>query len=549
VTNFRKTLSGDIFGGITAGVVALPLALAFGVQSGMGAIAGIYGAIFVGFFAAIFGGTNTQITGPTGPMTVLSAMVIMQAVTDYGSLQQALPMILMTFALVGVFQVVFGVIRLGDYIKYIPYPVISGFMTGIGIIIILLQIYPMLGHSAPTKVIQVFTQILTPLSAIGWQSLSLALVTIVVIYVFPRITQKIPSTLVALLALTVVSTLLNFDVAVIGDIPKGLPHINMAALGGIDFTIITAALVPALTIAAIGAIDSLLTSVIADNMTKTSHKSNKELVGQGIGNFIGALFGGLPSAGATMRTVVNIRSGGKTKLSGVIHSALLLLVLLGAGEYASKIPLPVLAGILITVGISIIDYKGFRHILNVPKSDAAIIILVTTLTVFVNLLYAVAAGIVVACIMFMKKMSEITEENSKVTPIEDMHKEEAWDDEAIMSQALENKIYIKHLVGPLFFGFTSHFHGLAKSIPDVKFVIIRMKLVPYIDQSGLYAIEDVYDYLTSKGIAVYITGLQQQPKEMLEDTNIIPEKIPRNHVFSEFEHAMHELEKVVTSGT
>ena len=180
-----------------------------------------------------------------------------------------------------------------------------------------------------------------------------------------------------------------------------------------------------------------------------------------------------PSAGATMRTVVNIRSGGKTKLSGLIHSVLLLFILLGAGEYASKIPLPILAGILMTVGISIIDYKGFRHILNVPKSDAAIIILVATLTVFVNLLHAVAAGVVVACIMFMKKMSELTEKNSKVSSIEGMRDEVAWEDETIIIPILENKVYIKHLVGPLFFGFTSHFQGLAKSIPDIKAVIIR----------------------------------------------------------------------------
>jgi len=535
-------LPGDIFGGITAGVVALPLALAFGVQSGMGAIAGIYGAIFVGFFASLFGGTNTQITGPTGPMTVLSTMVIMQAVTDYGSLQQALPMILTTFVLVGIFQIAFGVIRIGDYIKYIPYPVISGFMTGIGIIIILLQIYPMLGHSAPKEVIHVFTQISSPLSSINWHALFLAMSTIALIYVFPKITKKIPSTLVALLVLTVVSTLLNFDVAVIGDIPKGLPQVNIEALGGINLTIIAAAFIPALTLAAIGAIDSLLTSIIADNMTKTSHKSNKELIGQGIGNFVGGLFGGLPSAGATMRTVVNIRSGGKTKLAGIIHSLLLLFILLGAGEYASKIPLPILAGILITVGISIIDYKGFSHILNVPKSDAAIIVLVATLTVFVNLLHAVAAGVVVACIMFMKKMSEISESRSKISPIEGMPKEVVWDDESIISPILESKVYIKHLVGPLFFGFTSHFHGLAKSIPDIKAVIIRMKLVPYIDQSGLYAIEEVYQYLTSKGITVYITGLQQQPKEMLHDTGIIPGIIPDSHIFSEFKNGITELE-------
>lgn len=538
-----SALLGDFFGGITAGVVALPLALAFGVQSGLGAISGIYGAIIVGFFAALLGGTNTQITGPTGPMTVLSAALISEAIATYGGVNQALPFIILTFTLVGLFQIGLGLMRMGQYIKFIPYPVISGFMSGIGIIIILLQIFPSLGHQSPAEVIQVVTTIASPLHHINWQALSLSLATMLIIYLFPKITKAIPSTLVALVVLSLVANWLHLKVALIGDIPEGLPKFHWEIFSKIDMSTFTAALMPALTIAAVGAIDSLLTSVIADNMTKTSHRSNKELIGQGIGNTLGGIFGGLPSAGATMRTVVNIRSGGKTRLSGLIHSVVLLIVLFGAGKYAELIPLPVLAGILITVGIAIIDYKGFKHLFHVPRPDAGIMLLVAALTVFVNLLHAVAAGIIVACIMFMKKMSDLAEEKNKVLSIKRFQEETRWEDETTISKKLEDKIYIKHLTGPLFFGLTSHFKGLSKSVPDIRVVIIRMKFVPYIDQSGLYAIEEAYEYLGSKGIEVYLTGLQQQPKDMLTNTGIIPNRIPESNVYAEFKDAIHAIEE------
>jgi Sulfate permease and related transporters (MFS superfamily) len=408
-----SNLRGDFFGGLTAGVVALPLALAFGLQSGMGAIAGLYGAIAIGMIAAWFGGTPTQISGPTGPMTVVSAVVISTAIqANGGSLEAAMGTIIAIFLLAGVFQILLGVFKIGQYIRYMPYPVVSGFMSGIGVIIIVLQIFPFLGHNSPKEILHIFSELPSIIHDINTASVGLALATIATIYIFPRLTKLIPSALVALIGLTLVSTLMQLDVKIIGDIPEGLPALKIDTIFNIDLSNPMLLIIPALTLAALGTIDSLLTSIVADNMTKTQHNSNKELIGQGLGNIGAAMIGGIPGAGATMRTVVNINSGGKTRLSGVIHSFALLIVLLGAGAYARLIPLPVLAGILITVGIGIIDYKGFKHILHVPKTDSIVMLVVLVMTVFVDLLQAVAVGMVFASVLFMKKMSDIVEQNS-----------------------------------------------------------------------------------------------------------------------------------------
>ena len=336
-------------------------------------------------------------------MTVVSAVVIATAIDSHGSLEAALGTIIAIFLLAGILQIGLGVLKIGQYIRYMPYPVVSGFMSGIGVIIIVLQIFPFLGHASPKNIIDIFAGVPDVIGMTNLAAVALACATIAIIYLFPRITRIIPSALVALIALTVASTLMNLDVHIIGDIPQGLPDLKIGALASVDWFNVSAIFIPALTLAALGTIDSLLTSIVADNMTKTQHNSNKELIGQGLGNIAAAMIGGIPGAGATMRTVVNINSGGKTRLSGVIHGVALLLVLLGAGSYARLIPLPVLAGILITVGIGIIDYKGIKHTTRVPRTDAVIMLVVLTMTVFVDLLQAVAVGMVLASVLFMKK--------------------------------------------------------------------------------------------------------------------------------------------------
>lgn len=527
-------LRGDLFGGITAGIVALPLALAFGVQSGMGAIAGLYGAIAVGLFASLFGGTPTQVSGPTGPMTVVSATVIAEAILITGSLEASLPIIIGSFVLCGLIEIGLGAIGVGKYIKYMPYPVLSGFMTGIGVIIIVFQLFPIIGQPSPQGTFAVFKEFIPALGTMNLTALLLGLGTIGIIYLLPRLTKVIPSALVALVVITILSVLIPMDVPRIGDIPKGLPNLRLDALLGIQSEHLWLILEFGVTLAFLGAIDSLLTSVVADNMTKTQHKSNRELIGQGIGNTIGGLIGGLPGAGATMRTVVNINNGGKTKISGIAHSLFLLVILLGAGSLAKEIPLAVLAGILITVGIGILDYKGLRNLFKVPRADAVIMIIVLLITVFGNLLHAVAVGLVLACVLFMKQMGDIASAKTTSQKLSNLE----MDADVVLPAELAEEVFVKRLWGALFFGITTDFKQLMSEMPKVRYVVLRMKTVPFMDQSGLYALEEAVLTLESQGVEVLITGLQKQPYDLMTRIHIIPDLIEEEHLFPNLKSAL-----------
>ena len=547
IHNWRfDNLHGDIFGGITAAIVALPLALAFGVQSGAGPVAGLYGAIALGIFAAIFGGTSTQISGPTGPMTVVSALVVIKAIEEYGSLEAGMGFIVCVFVLAGLAQIVFGVCQLGAYIKYIPYPVVSGFMSGIGGIIILLQIFPFFGQTSPKNVIDVLTHISDVMSLINWEAVIISSSTVAIIYLFPRFTKAVPSTLVALVSMSIVTTWFGLEVPVIGPIPSSLPELKLGTVASINASDITLIIELALTLSLLGAIDSLLTSVIADNMTKTKHHSNRELMGQGIGNIMAGCIGGLPGAGATVRTLVNINAGGRTPLSGLTHGFVLLATLLGLGNYAQQIPIPVLAGILITVGIGIIDYKGFRHIKSVPRTDAIVMLIVLGMTVFVDLIQAVAVGLILSSILFMKQMSDQLSSEVKVLPLKENCRQ--WWKENIPESIADN-IYVKHFPGPLFFGFAPALQAMAESLPNIRVVIFRMMNVPHIDQTGLYALEEVILSLEKRNIAVVMTGLQTQPYLMLKRINLVPGLIPKNYLFDKFEDCIQWLGEELRKST
>jgi len=547
IHNWRfDNLNGDIFGGITAAIVALPLALAFGVQSGAGPVAGLYGAIALGIFAAIFGGTSTQISGPTGPMTVVSALVVIKAIEEYGSLEAGMGFIVCIFVLAGLAQIVFGVCQLGAYIKYIPYPVVSGFMSGIGGIIILLQIFPFFGQTSPKNVTDVLTHISDVISLINWEAVIISSSTVAIIYLFPRFTKAVPSTLVALISMTIVTIWFGLEVPVIGPIPSSLPELKLSSMASINASDITLIIELALTLSLLGAIDSLLTSVIADNMTKTKHHSNRELMGQGIGNIMAGSIGGLPGAGATVRTLVNINAGGRTPLSGITHGFVLLATLLGLGNYAQEIPIPVLAGILITVGIGIIDYKGFRHIKSVPRTDAIVMLIVLGMTVFVDLIQAVAVGLILSSILFMKQMSDQLGSEVKILPLKENCRQ--WWKENIPESIADN-IYVKHFPGPLFFGFAPALQAMAESLPNIRVVIFRMMSVPHIDQTGLYALEEVVLSLEKRNIAVVMTGLQTQPYLMLKRINLVPGLIPENYLFDKFEDCIQWLGEELRKST
>ncbi|MBC2845241.1 SulP family inorganic anion transporter [Winogradskyella flava] len=537
-----KYLKGDLTGGLVAGVVALPLALAFGVQSGLGAIAGLYGAIAVGVFAAIFGGTATQASGPTGPMTVVSAALVAGAIELTGSLEAAMPIIIITFLLGGIFQIIFGLINIAGYVKYFPYPVVSGFMSGVGLIIIILQLFPFVGLSSAKSTWLVMQDLPRLFTDFNWQALALGGLTVLIYYVFPYITKAIPSALVALVVASVVGYFLKWDVPIIGEIPSGLPSLQIDGLLSIDASAYGLVAEYALVLAVLGSIDSLLTSVIADNMTKTKHNSNRELVGQGIGNAIAAVFGGIPGAGATKGTVININSGGRTRVSGATHGLFLLAVLLGLGTLAAHIPLCVLAGLLIPIAFKIIDVKGLKHLLAVPRADAVVLIIVLLMTTFGSLIQAVGVGLLLASLLFMKRASDIGEKGMEVGTIAGFDGEKPWQDEIEFYEKYKDKVYIKHLYGPLFFGFTSHFQDEIVNIPEqITALIIRMDRVPYIDQSGLYALENAVLDLEQRGVQVLLTAVQEQPKDKLISIDIVPDLISEEHIFDDIQAAFDYL--------
>ena len=558
-----KNLKGDIFGGVTAGIVALPLALAFGIQAfsgisdpsaaSIGAYAGLVGATLLGFFAALFGGTPSQISGSTGPMTVISATLVAGAFASSGGSISAV-MVSMALAAVfcGLFQVLFGLIKIGKYVRYIPYPVLSGFMSGIGVIIILQQLYPLLGQSGSGSMLSLLGGLPTAVGHTSFTALLLGLGTVLIIYLFPLLTKKVPSTLVALLLMTIVSLFINMDgVPTIGKIPSGLPMPFFASskvsLAGLDWaTILKASIIPGLTLAGLGSIDTLLTSVVADNITKTKHNSNRELIGQGIGNAVAGIFCGLPGAGATMRTVVNVKSGGRTPISGMVHALLLLAILLGLGSLVQYVPLSVLAGILITVGWGIIDFKGFRDLPKIPRADAVVLLVVFLVTVFVDLLTAVGIGMVIACVLFMKRASDLVEGGYSSQEMGNFDKENPWPDEKGMPDKAKHAIYIQRLNGPIFFGTINKFKEVMQTVPqDARIVIIRMRLVSFMDQSGLYAMEEAVKELQARGVQVLMTIIQPQPLYMLTKMKVIPEVVPENHTFPTFEACTEYLKKSI----
>jgi len=543
--NFSN-IKGDFTGGLVAGVVALPLALAFGVQSGMGATAGLYGAIAVGIFAALFGGTETQASGPTGPMTVVSAALVASAIQMNGSLDDAMSIILLTFLIGGLFQVIFGFLNIASYVKYFPYPVISGFMSGVGLIIVILQIFPFLGMGSAKSTIAVLQNIPRLFSEANISALILGTITIVIYFVFPKITKAIPSALVALIGTTLIAYFAKMEVPLIGEIPSGLPAFQLGGIFNINSNAYGLIFEYALVLAVLGSIDSLLTSVIADNMTKTKHNSNRELIGQGIGNMLAAAIGGIPGAGATKGTVVNINAGGTSRLSGIIHGIFLLTVLLGLGKLAAHIPLCVLAGLLIPIGIKIIDFKGLKHLSKIPRPDAVVLVLVLLITTFGSLIHAVGVGITLACLLFMKKSGDISEKGLEVGKISDLDNSKPWQDEKEFYEKYKDKVIIKHLYGALFFGFTSYFKDQIKSLPnDIKAIILRMDRVPYIDQSGLYTLEDVIFDLRTQNIEVLIVGLRKQPKDMLEAIEIIPDLVPEEDLFDSIEECFTYFKKQI----
>ena len=505
-------LRGDVFGGLTAGVVALPLALAFGEASGAGPIAGVYGAILVGFFAALFGGTPSQISGPTGPMIVVFAGV-------FASLSGDVTMVFATVILAGVFQILFGVLGFGQYIRLVPYPVVSGFMSGIGCIIIALQLARLFGHEPEGGgTIPALLEVPAAMADPNYSALGVGLLTLGIVFAWPaRWGKYLPSPLVALIVGTSVGLGLD-SVPILGNIPTGLPSFIMPSVSGDTFLIMMEA---ALILAILGAIDSLLTSLVADNMTRTRHDSNRELIGQGVGNMAAGFFGGIPGAGATMRTVVNIRTGGVTRLSGVLHAVFLLAVVLVLAPLASQIPHAVLAGILVKVGYDIVDFSYLKRAHKGPRFDLILMVMVLSLTVFVDLITAVAAGVVVAAIAYVKQVSDA--QLALVAGETDSHSQGPSDREVALLNECGDHLTYFDFGGPLSFGAAADLgHHIRERLSPQHHVALALDFsrVPFMDVSALRAIETIAQDAAHAGKHLFVCGINEAVAQSLDGMGV-----------------------------
>ncbi|MDJ0799785.1 MAG: SulP family inorganic anion transporter [Calothrix sp. MO_167.B12] len=529
--NFRH-LRGDLLGGITAAIVALPLALAFGVSSSAGAIAGLYGAISVGLFAALFGGTPSQISGPTGPMTVVMATVFtgMIAKNPDNGLEMAFTVVMLG----GLFQILFGIMRLGTYITFIPYTVISGFMSGVGFIILCLQIGPLLGHPSSAKVVDSLYNLPKFFNDPHPAATGLGLLTLLIVFLSPpKLNRIFPSPLLALIVCTVISVVLfpNSDITRIGEIPMGLPklHLPVFSLNQIRDMIIYG-----LMLATLGAIDSLLTSLVADNITRTQHNSDKELIGQGIGNLFAGLCGGLPGAGATMRTVVNVRAGGKTALSGIIHALVLLVIVLGAGKLTQNIPNAVLAGILIKVGIDIIDWGFLKRAHRISFRAAGLMYGVLLLTVFVDLIIAVVVGVFLANLFTLKRLSDLQAERVTAITAPDEKIRLSPEEKTILQQA-EGRILLFHLGGPMSFGAAKTISRRLSIVEDYDVLILDLSEVPHVGVTASLAIENMVKEACEKRRAVFLVGASGEVKDRLRRLRLLDRLLPKNQLQSRME--------------
>ncbi|MEA5537859.1 SulP family inorganic anion transporter [Limnoraphis robusta Tam1] len=524
-----RNLRGDIFGGLTAAVVALPMALAFGIASGAGASAGLWGAILVGFFAAILGGTPSLISEPTGPMTVIVTAVITELVAK--NPENGLAMAFTVIMMAGIFQILFGVLKLGKYITMLPYNVISGFMSGIGIILIFLQIAPFLGQETPKGgVLGVLKNAPILMANINpWEAI-LGLITLAILYLYPRSLKRfVPPQLVALVIGTVISLLFfgNFGIrtiATIGEITPGFPDLQMPTFSPSDLRLM---FVNSIVLGMVGSIDCLLTCLVSDSLTRTEHQSNKELIGQGIANLITGLFGGIAGSGATTATVVSIQAGGRTALAGIVRALVLLVVVLGAAPLTAGIPLAVLAGIVLKVGINIIDWGFLKRVHKISWKAAGIVYSVILLTVFVDLMIAVAVGVFIANILTIDRLSELQTQSVKaITDADDQIVLNA-DEKQILDLA-NGRVLLFHLSGPMIFGVAKAIAREHNAIANYDVLIVDLGEVPVLGVTSSLAIENAIQESLDAGREVLVVGATGKVKRRLEKLGIAG-LIPGHH--------------------
>jgi len=540
-----KTIKTEILAGMTSAVVTMPVAIAYGYASGLGPYAGFVSAIVLGFIAALVGGTSGQISSPTGALTVAISVFVVTEIEIQGSLEAALPVLMAIFVLAGCLQLFFGLLKLGENIQYIPFSVISGFMSGVGLIIIVLQIPNTFGVPSGiyTSVISKIFNIFYFFDQANWLAFAFVVATVGIIYIFPKITKKIPSSLVALLALTGLAYIFELDIDKLGAFRIDMSQFNFISIDQLSHTeTLLRILIAAASLAFIGSVNTLLTSVVADKMTNSVHNSNQELMGQGIGNLLAGFFGGFTGSGATACAVANIQAGGRNRISGMTTAFFLLIFLIWGGNFIAEIPLALISGIMISIGYELLDKVTLKKLIIIPRVDAVVMVAVMGLTAFYDLLFSVSLGLIISAIYFMKKMADQVEDDSNQSKLELMIYEliDTFDD----AEDFKDKVFIKTIKGPLFFGFSTRFLKTIRTIsPKVEVVVFNMSLVPYMDYSGIRTFKDAILYLKSKKIKISFCELNKKNYSLLKELDIIPSQVPEKHIFDSIESCVMWLDE------
>ena len=534
-----RTLRGDVFGGITAGVVNLPVALAFGLAAGLGPAAGIYGAIAVGFFAAVFGGTRSLISGPTGSMTVAVA-VIVAAYAD--NIAAAFTIVIMA----GLIQIMLGLLRIGRYITYTPYSVISGFMTGVGVIIILVQTLPFLGapvaEGGTIGTLRNFSDVVEHFES---NALGIAVITLAVALAWPRkFDRYLPATLVALLVGSLIGVLWLTDAPVIGMVPTALPSLELPDMSP---GLLVRAIEPAMVIALVGSVDTLLTALVADSMTRTRHNPNKELLAQGIGNVFTGFIRGLPGSGATPSTVANIRAGGATVVSGAIAVVILLVMVLVLGDYVASIPNAVLAGILIKVGLDTIDWRFVTRMHHVQREHMVVMLLTFGLTVFLDLVTAVAVGMIASAVTSARQFERLEMDSVISVPLLDQSFLGAKQDEEGDVDEFSASVGLVALRGSFTVASSSKLiDNIGADIRDHEVVILDFSDTVYMDDSAALVVEQLIDTATAQGTECIVMGLSGSPSSTLLALNAL-RHVPEDHFVTTVDEAREIANRILNN--
>lgn len=536
-----RSLQKDLLAGLIVGIVALPLAIAFAIASGVSPEKGIFTAVIAGFIISLLGGSRVQIGGPTGAFIVIV----------YGIVQQyGVNGLLMATFIAGIILILMGMAKLGAVIRFIPYPLIVGFTSGIAVIIFSSQLKDLFGlqiEALPADFLEKWNSYFLHFSSVNWYSFAIASFTVLVVFFWPRVTHKIPGSLIAILVSTVIVHIFQLPVETIGSrfhsIPSSLPA---PAFPRIDLAEIRKLIQPAFTIALLGGIESLLSAMVADGMTGGKHRSNTELIAQGVANIFSAAFGGIPATGAIARTATNIKNGATTPVAGIVHAITLLLIILFASKYAASIPMATLAGILVTVAYNMSEWKNFRAILKGAKSDIAVLLTTFILTILVDLTVAIEIGFLLAIFLFLRKLIN----SSGVKILSDNTGESIEDIRHNEKYSLPEGIQVFEISGPLFFGAAYKFKdALAMIGKSPRFLIIRMGNVPIVDATGIQAIREVFHENKKRGTKLILSEVNNdQVRNELRKSRLLF-AIGKANVTGSFEAALERCRQLRMGST